>query len=137
MNWDMAFYVQDGQIIEGPRKLPRRWFDRSLWELTEAERIAFGWLPSNLVTGRGYVSATVHADYVECVIAESVLDQLRAELLSEKRAELELLEVQMARAMLWLVKLLIQKNVIQAADIPQPLRDLRQRIEALQSEIGA
>ena len=53
-----------------------------------------------------------------------------------KVKELQDLEIQVARAMLWLVKLLLQKGVIAPADIPQPLRDLRTRIEALQSELG-
>lgn len=78
MNWDAAFYVQDGQIISGPRMLPRRWFDRSLWDKSPEERIALGWLPSNLVTGCGYTSATVYADRVECVMVASVLDELKA-----------------------------------------------------------
>ena len=59
-----------------------------------------------------------------------------AKALEAKKRDLANLEVQMARALLWLVKLLVQKGTIQASDIPQPLRDLRTRIEALQSEIG-
>lgn len=56
--------------------------------------------------------------------------------LAEKKRELADLEVQMARALLWLIKLLIAKGTIAAADVPQPLRDLRTRVEALQSELG-
>ena len=56
--------VENGVIKDGPRRLPALWYGYDLAGLSEVERAALGWLPTNVVRGVGFSAPEVHGDRV-------------------------------------------------------------------------
>lgn len=72
----------------------------------------------------------------EVVTRTKTAEELRAEQVTALQVELAALEIATARAMIWLIKKLVAKNVLTLADIPQQLRDYQARIDEINEDLA-
>lgn len=85
-------YVVNGEIVEGPKALPKSWKNISNFHNTsEGDLAGLGWLPWRLVEGEGdfYIGTQVEIKSNEIVETKQFREKTEAEILSDEKRRLE------------------------------------------------